>query len=96
VFAAPLPAHPPLPLPALTPLPTTLWRPLAAWQPGVVFVVRDWPVLITSREPGALRLGVREFHISPSGITSPLSAVPGNMQGPAPSLLVGDTVGMFA
>lgn len=75
---------------------TTLWRPLATWQPGQIYVVRNWPLLITSREAGALRLGVRVLHTSPGGVTAPLPAVLGNATGSAPTLLAGDTVGVFS
>ena len=75
---------------------TTLWRPLTTWRPGETVVVRNWPLLITSREAGALRLGVRVLHTPPGGIKAPLLAVSGNSSGPAPSLLAGDTVGVFS
>jgi uncharacterized membrane protein len=75
---------------------TTLWRPLTTWRPGETFVVRNWPLLITSREAGALRLGVRVLHTSPGGVTTPLTAVLGNASGARPTLLAGDTVGVFS
>ncbi|HEU4781768.1 MAG TPA: DUF2079 domain-containing protein [Ktedonobacterales bacterium] len=75
---------------------TTLWRPLTTWQPGETFVVRNWPLLVTSREAGALRLGVRVLHTSPGGVTAPVQAVLGNAPGSAPTLLAGDTVGVFS
>ncbi len=75
---------------------TTLWRPLTRWRPGEIYVVRNWPLLITSREAGALRLGVRVLHISPGGVEAPLPAALGNVAGIAPTLLAGDTVGVFS
>lgn len=75
---------------------TTLWRPLTTWRPGETFVVRNWPLLITSREAGTLRLGVRVLHTSPNGVKTPLSAVIGNTTDSAPTLLAGDTVGVFS
>ncbi|HEX5547544.1 MAG TPA: hypothetical protein VFX24_09045, partial [Ktedonobacterales bacterium] len=75
---------------------TTLWRPLTTWQPGEIYAVRNWPLLITSREAGALRLGVRVLHAPVGGVTAPLPAVLGNATGSAPTLLAGDTVGVFS
>jgi uncharacterized membrane protein len=75
---------------------TTLWRPLTTWQPGETIVVRNWPLLITSREAGALRLGVRVLHAPVGGVTAPLPAVLGNATGSTPTLLAGDTVGVFS
>ncbi len=75
---------------------TTLWRPLTTWRPGEVVVVRNWPLLITSREAGALRLGARVLHTSPGGARMPLLAALGNTSGAAPTLLAGDTIGVFS
>jgi hypothetical protein len=75
---------------------TTLWRPLTAWQPGQIYVVRNWPLLITSREAGTLRLGVRVLYTPVGGVTAPLPAFLGNATGSAPTLLAGDTVGVFS
>ncbi|HKW20254.1 MAG TPA: DUF2079 domain-containing protein [Ktedonobacterales bacterium] len=75
---------------------TTLWRPLTTWRPGETLVVRNWPLLITSREAGALRLGVRVLHTGVGGVTAPLPAVLGNATGSPPTLLAGDTVGVFS
>jgi hypothetical protein len=74
---------------------TTLWRPLTTWRPGEIYVVRNWPLLITSREAGTLQLGVRVLHTSPGGTRTPLHAAPGNTSGAAPTLLAGDTIGCF-
>ncbi|HLY29959.1 MAG TPA: DUF2079 domain-containing protein, partial [Ktedonobacterales bacterium] len=35
----------------------TQWLPMARWRPGYTYVVRSWPILLTSRETGTLRLG---------------------------------------
>jgi len=75
---------------------TTLWRPLTTWRPGETLVVRNWPVLITSREAGALRLGVRVLHARVGGVKAPLPAALGNVTGSPPTLLAGDTVGVFS
>src|SRR5262249_30437659 len=48
---------------------TAQWRPMAAWQPGQVYALRNWPYIVTGREIGSLQLGVRVVQTSGSGGT---------------------------
>ena len=74
---------------------TVYWRPLATWRPGEVIVVRSWPLLITSREVGTLRLGARVMHTGASGARTPLPVVIGHATGLLPIALAHNTVGVF-
>lgn len=74
---------------------TVYWRPLATWRPGEVIVVRSWPLLITSREVGTLRLGARVMHTGASGARAPLPVVIGHATGLLPIALAHNTVGVF-
>lgn len=76
---------------------STTWRPMSQWQPGTIYAVRSWPLLLTSREAGTLRLGARVRVSGPSGAFTPVPAqVRGAASGAAlPVVLGGGTVGVF-
>jgi uncharacterized membrane protein len=74
---------------------TTFWRPPQTWRAGEVYVTRTWPILITSREAGVLRLGARVLQPVSGGGFAPVTASIKASRAGLPALLDGDTVGVF-